>query len=684
MRYDDDRIERLERLVDELSERVARLEGTPAPAPEPQPQAAPPPSWQREDWEEPAAPQPRDTYRPPTPSLPSIDLEDLLGRRVLGWVGAIAVLIGVVLFLAMAAQRGWIDETTRIVLAYFGSTALLAAGLYLYERQGRTQAALAAVATAIAALYASTTAATTHYGLVEPAVGLGIAGLVGAAATAIAVRWSSPIVAAVGIIGAVLSPVLVDAGTTDVSLAFMAVALVAATGVLLWQRWNWLAAAVFVTSVPQLVGWMIDAHDESLVLTLVVLALFWAVYVVAAIGYELRVPTERLRLASASLLLADAILLAGAGWLTLEEEGHGDAGTVWVIGAALAHVTIGVATLRGRISREVALLALAVGIGLSAIGAALALDGPALVAAWSVEAVLLTWLARRTGEARGYLAAAGFLTAAAAHTLVFDAPPDKLFDEASSTAIVAVVLVTGAAVLASRLYAGPWQGATVLPDAIAAAGLAYLSPVALEGVLVVAGWVAVGVALAALRDRAGVLADLAPVYVGLAAAHALAIEAPPIGLREGVDDLAVAALAIALPAAAAIAIARLRDWRPDVRRALEVVLAAGAVYLPSIAIVDLTTTGESFEPGQTPQVLLSAFWGLTGLAALVFGLVRDDRTLRLGGLGLLGLAVAKVYVYDLAELDEIYRVLSFIALGLLLLAGAFAYQRMRRGVGAAE
>jgi uncharacterized membrane protein len=224
----------------------------------------------------------------------------------------------------------------------------------------------------------------------------------------------------------------------------------------------------------------------------------------------------------------------------------------------------------------------------------------------------------------------------------------------------------------------------VLPDAIAAAGLAYLSPVALEGVLVVAGWVAVGVALAALRDRAGVLADLAPVYVGLAAAHALAIEAPPIGLREGVDDLAVAALAIALPAAAAIAIARLRDWRPDVRRALEVVLAAGAVYLPSIAIVDLTTTGESFEPGQTPQVLLSAFWGLTGLAALVFGLVRDDRTLRLGGLGLLGLAVAKVYVYDLAELDEIYRVLSFIALGLLLLAGAFAYQRMRRGVGAAE
>jgi uncharacterized membrane protein len=678
MRYEDDRIERLERLLEELSERVARLEGEPVAAPPPPP---PQPAWQREDWEQPAE-APADTWRPTTPALPSVDLEDLLGRRVLAWVGAIAVLIGVVFFLAMAARRGWIDETTRVVLAFFGSTALLGVGLYLYERQGRTQAALAAVATAIAALYASTTAATTHYGLVEPAIGLGIAGLIGAAATAIAVRWSSPIVATIGIVGAVLSPVLVDAGTTGISLAFMAVALVAATGVLIWQRWNWLAAAVFLTSVPQLVGWMIDTYKDSLVLTLVVLALFWAVYVVAAIGYELRVPTEKLRLASASLLLADAILVAGAGWLTLEEADHSDAGTIWVIGAALVHVAIGAATLRGRISRELALLALAVGIGLSAIGAALALDGPALVAAWSVEAVLLTWLARRTGEDRGYLAALGFLSAAAAHSLLFDARPDAMFDDPNATAIVAVVLVTAAAAIAARLYAGPWESARAVPEAFAVAGLAYLPPIALEGVLVVAAWVAIGVALTAVRERAGAIGDVAPIYLGLAAAHTLAVEAPPIGLREGVDDVAAAALAIALTAGGAFALARLRDWRADVHLALELTLAAGAVYLASIAIVDLTTTGDA--PEQTPQVLLSAFWSLTGLGALVIGLIRDDRRLRLGGLALLGIAVVKVYLYDLAELDEIYRVLSFIALGLLLLAGAFAYQRVRRTAGTGE
>jgi uncharacterized membrane protein len=41
------------------------------------------------------------------------------------------------------------------------------------------------------------------------------------------------------------------------------------------------------------------------------------------------------------------------------------------------------------------------------------------------------------------------------------------------------------------------------------------------------------------------------------------------------------------------------------------------------------------------------------------------------------LAVGKVFLVDLAHLESIWRVGSFLAVGLLLLAGAFAYQRTR-------
>ena len=552
MRYEEGRVEQLEHAVDELRERVAALESERASA------------WRAAS----PAPQPKPSRR-----LPDWDLEDLLGRRVLGWAGATAVVLGVVFFLATAISRGWIDESTRVALAYAGSTVLLGVGLYLYERQGRTQAALAAVASAIAALYLSTTAATALYDLVAAAVGLAVAGLIGATATAIAVRWRSPIVGGIGIVGALLAPVLVEAGTSNVALSFMAIALVSAVAVLVWQKWNWLAAAAFLASAPQLIGWIDDNYEQSLSLTLVLLALFWALYVVAALGYELRVTTERLRFSSGSLLLADAIFTAGVGWLVLNGTDHENGATAWVIGTALAHVLLGSLTIRGRISGEIAVLLLAVGIGLSAIGLALALDGPALVAAWSVEAVLLAWLARGTNQRRGYVAAGGFLLLAMLHVLAFDAPP------------------------------------------------------------------------AALRD--------------------------------GVNELAPALVAIAVVAAAAVIVARLTDLSREERLPFELAAGVLVVYLPSIAIVDLTTTGD-VEPGQTPQVLLSAFWSLTGLAALVYGLLRDDRRFRLGGLALLGIAIAKVFLYDLAELDEIYRVLSFIALGLLLLASAFAYQRIRR------
>jgi uncharacterized membrane protein len=107
------------------------------------------------------------------------------------------------------------------------------------------------------------------------------------------------------------------------------------------------------------------------------------------------------------------------------------------------------------------------------------------------------------------------------------------------------------------------------------------------------------------------------------------------------------------------------------------VAAVVALYLGSVLVVDLTGA----QPGrvtQTPQLALSAFWATLGFASLVAGLARNLKPLRLAGLALLGLAVGKVFVVDLAALESIWRVASFLALGLLLLAAAFAYQRTQR------
>ncbi|HZG34924.1 MAG TPA: DUF2339 domain-containing protein [Gaiellaceae bacterium] len=563
----EQRLERLEAQLAALTERLARVEaalGEPPPR-----QRAPQPSSVR-------APAAVADEPAPAPPRERVSLEDLLGGRVLAWVGAAAVVLGVVFFLVMAASRGWIDEPTRTLLALVGSSALLAGALWLHERQGRTQAALAAAATAITALYATLVAATQLYELVNAPVGLAFAALVAATATVLAVRWREQVVAGVGVVGALLAPILVGARTDHVTLGFVVVALAAAVGVLVWQRWSWLRVVVLLVTLPQLAGWLAD--DNALGLELAVLGGFWLLFAVAALGYELRVPVTGLRLVSASLLLLNAATLAGGGWLVLHDAGHERGATAWVVAAAAVHVGVALPAYRGRMSDEIAALLVAVGTALAGVGLALALDGPALVVGWAAEAVVLGYAARRFGDRRGHVGAAVFLVLASAATLTDEAPPDglRVAVDGFGSAAVAVAVV-----------------------GLAAAALAWLS-----------------------RDLEG----------------------------EG----------------------RVQPWQ-----AYAALAAAAAVYLPSLAIV-AAFGGDVREPRQTPQVLLSAFWAVTGVAAIVAGLVRDVRLLRLAGLVLLGVVVVKVFAYDLSELDSVYRALSFIALGLLLLGAAFAYQRVRR------
>jgi uncharacterized membrane protein len=80
------------------------------------------------------------------------------------------------------------------------------------------------------------------------------------------------------------------------------------------------------------------------------------------------------------------------------------------------------------------------------------------------------------------------------------------------------------------------------------------------------------------------------------------------------------------------------------------------------------------------QLSISVVWTVYGGALLTFGIARRSRLLRLMGLMLLGLTIFKVFLFDLSSLERLYRIISFIVLGLILLAVSFLYQRYRQRV----
>jgi uncharacterized membrane protein len=211
----------------------------------------------------------------------------------------------------------------------------------------------------------------------------------------------------------------------------------------------------------------------------------------------------------------------------------------------------------------------------------------------------------------------------------------------------------------------------------------------LSGTWLVLAWAVAAAALAALADRVGegrfVLAALG--FVTLALGQTLVFEAPPGDLflssrHPGVGIPALLLVALAVSAAGFFA-ARVKDREltllPRLGTRAPWLTAGLVVYAGSLGILELAEgigaagVDKNFQHGHT---VVSAFWGILGLTALYGGLRQRSRTLRLGGFGLFGISLAKLFLYDLAALNSITRALSFLAVGALLLLGGFFYQRL--------
>ena len=75
------------------------------------------------------------------------------------------------------------------------------------------------------------------------------------------------------------------------------------------------------------------------------------------------------------------------------------------------------------------------------------------------------------------------------------------------------------------------------------------------------------------------------------------------------------------------------------------------------------------------HLALSALWTLYASALIFLGVQRRSALLRWQALVLFGVTVVKVFIYDLSFLERVYRILSFLILGTVLLIVSFLYQR---------
>ncbi len=349
-------------------------------------------------------------------------------------------------------------------------------------------------------------------------------------------------------------------------------------------------------------------------------AALWFLIQVGAVAWDLFIRSSR---ASAGRLA----VLAGAGgafaalFLLATAPAAGPLRAGLALGAGLVYALVGARMLRTaatEFDRDAALLPLGLALALVTLALGLLLSGPGLTVTWAMEGAVLAWLAAR-GRHRGRPGHPGWLAAslvvlglAAVRLLGFD----LLWLDAQRALFWASHGASGTLLPAPFGHPLAW--------ALAALGVACLLGARQLG---------------RVRER--------PAMRRAALGLLLAGHVCLLGLLLGeVRLLLTAAPAVPAGLPAEEFTALLRGW--------EAALAAQQTRL---------ATGVTVVLGLYSLVLLGAGFGLR------------DRLHRWLGLGLFGLALAKLGLYDIWALEPLQRIAAGAAIAGLLLTGAFLYGR---------
>ena len=214
-------------------------------------------------WTEPVvavAPPP-----PPAPRRTLVDIEALLTARWGVWLGAVALLLSGVFLVRYAADEGWLNPAVRCAgLAALGA-GLIALGLRAAKRPVTTlrfadQVPAGLAAGGVAMLFGAAYAAGIVYDLVSPMAAFIL--MAAASLTGLAVSLKlGQLVAAVGIVGAFVTPLLVETPEPSIPGLFGYLLLVSAASlaVVRYSAWVWLGWATTIAGA----AWVLLATVEA-------------------------------------------------------------------------------------------------------------------------------------------------------------------------------------------------------------------------------------------------------------------------------------------------------------------------------------------------------------------------------------------------------------------------------------
>ncbi|HET7619664.1 MAG TPA: DUF2339 domain-containing protein [Vicinamibacterales bacterium] len=515
------------------------------------------------------------------------------------------------------------------------------------------------------------------------------------------ILWTAPVlyyIASIGVLGDHSAPLLVY------------LVLLMLLGVVMARRTRpALRLACWIAAALPLLDWT-STHASAAWLTAGMVA--WAgVYLLALAGVleaALARAGEGLRGSDVALLHASGLTTyVGMYWL-LEPVRLPAAGPT---AAAFAVWHGALAAFGWTRRRDVALHAAALALTFLVIFVGAQFDGAWLTSGWAVEGAAIIWLGLR--ERRTWMRAGGVIVfAMAIRQLLMLQSADPavgevaLFNARAACGLLVAALAYGLVRIHARLSEparrdletgiGLVLGTLVLLSAAIAEVVAYWklhAPPPFEpasqivmAVLIAGGalmWLGLSRRQEWIRGIGGLL------LLGVATAlWILQADPVPAGYVPILNGRAIAGVAAVL-SLYGLAWLHRRDGGhlADVSTNVAILVTAAALVTIGVLTSEINaywqvreaaTLARAGDAERARQMMLSVTWAIYATILIIVGLKRRYAPARYLAMLIFAFTILKVFTVDLAGLDRIYRVVSLLGLGAMLLVSSYLYQRMRR------
>jgi len=655
--------------VDQMEQRLARMEGpqryaAPAPVPVAAPLRPPPLP----------PPIPQSVPHPVTPPLPQPppkqQLETRMGLTWINRIGAVTLIIGVAFFFKYAVDNQWIGETGRVVLGLIAGFAALAVGDILWRR-GQKIFAQGICGLGVSILYLSFYATFGLYHLLPQATAFALMAMVTLMAGALALCYDAMAIAALGMLGGYATPILLSTGQ-DAPWTFFSYLLLIDIGAVALahpRRWRPLDLMAFVATAILYMEWFGDwfKPEKQIVATAAALAfyalfafvewpwIFYAAEVLAGLALVAIWPQ-----ATPFLIFS---LVVGAAGLAIGAFTRRPLAASFSFAAFWGAYAFWISANGQPKEIETAFLLLTVGF--------------LMYLAWVPVQTLVRRLPTQSQDliVLGLNGAVYFAVSYVLLQMHYQAWMG-LF----AAAVAGVHLVVGTQLWKAHTASGRDTRPVLLALGIALGFLTLAIPIQFTGFSISISWALEGAALVWISRRTnesrilfGAVAVYVLVFLRLYSYDSFLAEGHRALLLNGrFLTFAISAVSFFLGA-----------WwlKSTLRLPAAAGYVSGHLILLSACLFELNdwiVTGVSVDNRASVTAIgVSILMALYAVILIGIGVAARSALDRILGLGLIGLVVLKLYLFDVWEASRLFRMAAFVALGILLLLTSYLYSRFR-------